>query len=138
MDHLEYWGNWINRNHCRWRNPKLASARETGGAAAEASKAHVDRVGDPLPPGALRRLGTLRHRYLYRFWTHHQLSSDGKMVLTSTSGAVRWLDRTSGRLMDSWPLPIGQSVCGFSADWRLALLSDDKTLRLWDLLAARR
>src|SRR5262249_23292816 len=81
---------------------------------AEAPKARTDPAGDPLPSDALLRLGTLRHRYLYStmFGSNQQLP-DGKAALTSTPHEVRWVDMTTGRLTDSWPLPRGHSVCGF-------------------------
>jgi RNA polymerase sigma factor (sigma-70 family) len=102
----------------------------------------TDRYGDPLPPGALLRLGTLRHRSLHR-WdrasspAHNQPLPDGKTVLTNTSAEVRWVDVGTGRVVRSWPLPTGCTVCGFSPDGRRAVLSDRKTLRLWDLSARR-
>jgi RNA polymerase sigma factor (sigma-70 family) len=119
------------------------AAAKAGAAPAEAPKPRTDLAGDPLPPDALLRLGTLRHRYLYRWYTTNQPLPDGKSVLTSTDHEVRWVDMAAGRLKDSWPLPEGQRVIGFSADGRLALLGDGsdgrdfKALRLWDLLARK-
>jgi RNA polymerase sigma factor (sigma-70 family) len=99
----------------------------------------ADLLGDPLPPDALLRLGTLRHRYLHRYDSRNQPLPGGKVVLTSTNEdeEVRWVDMATGRLTDSWPLPRGWAVCGFSPDGRLALLTDRKTLRLWDLTARK-
>jgi WD40 repeat protein len=100
-------------------------------------KEHVDRLGDPLPAGALLRLGTLRHRETSGVLGLHQLLSDGKTVLRSAPNDVRaelhWMDATTGRITESWPVPKGLTVCGFAPDGRLALFADDATLRLWDL-----
>jgi RNA polymerase sigma factor (sigma-70 family) len=105
---------------------------------ADAPKARTDVAGDPLPSDALLRLGTLRHRYLYSsFFGSNQQLRDGKTALTSTPHEVRWVDMTTGRLTDYWPVPRGHKVCGFSPDGRLALLHDDKVLRLWDLTARK-
>jgi RNA polymerase sigma factor (sigma-70 family) len=108
-------------------------------APAEVPKARVDVLGDPLPAGALLRLGTLRYRYLHRLMeaAPNQPLPDGKTVLTDTRKEVRWVDLTTGRLTDSWALPKGLQVCGFSPDGRLVLLSDRETLRLWDLRARK-
>jgi RNA polymerase sigma factor (sigma-70 family) len=102
--------------------------------AADQSKpgekaARADRYGDPLPPDALLRLGTLRHRSFYP----NQALPDGKTLLLNADDEIRWIDLATGRTVDSWPLPAGHAVCGFSRDGRLALLSDRKTFRLWDL-----
>ena len=100
---------------------------------AQANQGRIDRYGDPLPPGALLRLGTLRHRYLYRMQSHNQPLPDGQTVLTNTDKEVRWVDQRAGKLIDSWPLPRGQLVCGFSEDGRMVLLSDGQRLHLYDL-----
>ena len=56
----------------------------------------VDRFGDPLPPGAVARLGTIRLR-------HAQVTSLGfadrgrVLVSCGMDGWVRWWDLFSGR-----------------------------------------
>jgi RNA polymerase sigma factor (sigma-70 family) len=118
--------------------PAAPPAAPADGAAADTPKARTDLVGDPLPPDAVLRLGTLRHRYLFSsFFGCNQRLPDGKTALTSTPNEVRWVDMTTGGLTDSWTLPKGHSVCGFSPDGRLVLLKDDKVLRLWDLTARK-
>jgi RNA polymerase sigma factor (sigma-70 family) len=103
-------------------------------APAEVPKPRTDLAGDPLPPDALMRLGTLRHRYVYNeFFWRNPLLPDGKTIVTYTPSAVRWVDMATGRLKDSCPLPKGQSLVRLSPDARFALLSDEKTFRVWDL-----
>jgi RNA polymerase sigma factor (sigma-70 family) len=111
-------------------------------AAGEVPKGRLDVLGDPLPPGALMRLGTQRHRYLYHVYrraknAREQRLPDGKTVLTTDDREVRWVDMATGRLRDVWPLPEGYVVCGFSQDGRLAVLGNGQTLSLWDLMARR-
>lgn len=103
---------------------------KTGG-----EKQAVDRFGDPLPPGALFRLGTLRFREQHG-WPS-QLLPDRQSRLIGTPREIRWLDLATDRLIQSWPLPKGFAVGGFSPDGRLLLLSDRKTLRLWDITARK-
>lgn len=61
----------------------------------------LDPVGDPLPPGAVSRLGTTR--YTMRGW-HHQvfLSPDGKTVYGKAEAAVIALDADTGKTL--WTL----------------------------------
>jgi RNA polymerase sigma factor (sigma-70 family) len=116
----------------------LVEDPKADGPATENRKPATDRAGDPLPQDALLRLGTLRQRRLYDdIFGRNQLLPDGKTVVTSSENAVRWVDNATGRLKESWPLPKGQHVLGFSHDGQLALLGDDGSLHLWDLVARK-
>ncbi len=62
---------------------------------------HVDPLGDPLPPGAVGRLGTVRFRHadtVYAF----ALSPDGKTLATA-----------AGRLVVLWDAVSGKERCRF-------------------------
>jgi RNA polymerase sigma factor (sigma-70 family) len=100
-------------------------------------RAKMDLLGDPLPADALRRLGTLRYRQLSLWYTPRQPLPDGKTVLTATDREIRWVDMTTGKLADSWPLPQGHHCRGLSPDGRLALLFDESAMSLWDLAARK-
>jgi RNA polymerase sigma factor (sigma-70 family) len=81
----------------------------------------VDALGDPLPPGAIRRLGTTRYRLpSSRFWLS---LPDGRSYLTS---GIRRVDADSGRVVETWPVPStwGQHIAGFSPDGRRVLLAN--------------
>lgn len=109
----------------------------------ERQSLRTDFFSDPLPPGALLRLGTLRQRYHLQLRWNSQLLPDGSTLLLGAPNEVRWLERATGRKIDSWPLPKEDVVCGFSPDGRLALLAecekyDVKTLHLWDLRARKK
>jgi RNA polymerase sigma factor (sigma-70 family) len=56
----------------------------------------VDRHGDPLPAGALARLGTVRFRHGYGI-TGAALSADGKTVFTSDHHSVHVWDAVTGK-----------------------------------------
>ncbi len=79
----------------------------------------VDSLGDPLPPGAIRRLGTTRHRLpSARFWLS---LPDGRSYLT---GGIRRVDADSGRVVETWSIPGNQYIAGFSPDGRRVLLAN--------------
>jgi WD40 repeat protein len=122
----------------------LMFAAEAMARAQQAeTRTRTDQYGDPLPPGAVMRLGTLRHRAVH--WeTRRKALPDGKTAIFSTPWDVRWLDATSGQILKTWPLPTGLIVCGFSDDGRLAVLKDQKErpqddtiLLVWDMSARK-
>ena len=60
-------------------------------------KRHVDRYGDPLPDGALARLGTTRFRQGYMVYCE-AFSPDGKSIVASSAGqGVHIWDAITGK-----------------------------------------
>jgi WD40 repeat protein len=102
-----------------------------------ATPTRMDRHGDPLPPGAVRRLGTVRYRFSY-FQSIRQNLPDHKTALVSTETKVHWVNMVDGRWLESWTLPQVFTVCGFSPDGRRAFLSNYKDLQIWDLRQRRK
>ena len=96
-------------------SPSLASLLACLSVAAEPEGPRLDRHGDPLPPSAVQRLGTVRFR---RSWGDYRpiFSPDGKFVATSTIPRIGpdrdlalrghdvflW-DAATGRPVRSWP-----------------------------------
>jgi RNA polymerase sigma factor (sigma-70 family) len=105
--------------------PRQAAAQPPADRAAAGK---VDALGDPLPPGAVMRLGTLRH--LVR--EHLQLLPDGQTLLTVRDSRLCWLDADSGVIRHAWPLPPGHTCLGLSADGKRAVLREKETASLWD------
>jgi WD40 repeat protein len=80
----------------------------------------VDRHGDPLPPVAVARLGTIRWRHILRDWSGFGLpnvSPDGKYVVSAGDVGLRLWDATTGKRLDWFAV----DVPGFKA----ALLTPD-------------
>src|SRR5262249_52503043 len=128
-----------------------APAGDGEGARDAAARGRVDAFGDPLPPRALARLGTVRFR-------HHApihclaLSPDGSTVATAGGDpedgggqAIRLWDRATGREVGQL---LGQidspAVIAFSPDGRtlasvggLQRWDHEHTVRVWDVAARR-
>jgi RNA polymerase sigma factor (sigma-70 family) len=96
-----------------------------------------DRYGDPLPPGAVQRLGTLQHRNGWPIGDRDRLYLPGGRTLLTFRGAFRWTDVETGREIDYWAPPGSPVIAGVTPDGRLALLADAETIQIWDVTARR-
>jgi endo-1,4-beta-xylanase len=102
-----------------------------------------DRFGDPLPAGAIARLGTVRFRN--GMFKPHFLP-DGKTILTTNQRAIQFWEAASGRLVREIPT-------GMPYLWQTTLSLDGKqvavtgmsgnappfqpTLRIWDVATGK-
>ncbi len=99
--------------------------------APKATAQRVDALGDPLPDGAIMRLGMLR----FREPTLWQYRPDGKSYLIPRGSEIRRIDAKTGAILESWPIPkIGGELAwaamygtfiGFSPDGRYAVLTNE-------------
>jgi WD40 repeat protein len=91
----------------------------------EVVRGAVDALGDPLPPGAVRRLGTVRHRVQLTTLPWQGLP-DGKsyLIVQNLGGLdheVRRVDGATGRVLDIWPVPATYQPLAFSPDGKYFL-----------------
>ena len=82
----------------------------------------ADRHGDPLPAGAVRRIGTVRFRDGFGFYGDPVFSPDGKKIFTrSGAEGIRVWEADTGR-------PLRKIVPGLGAVWCVAVSPDGARL----------
>jgi WD40 repeat protein len=99
---------------------------------ATGQQARTDRLGDPLPEGAVARLGTVRLRHSGPV-THVTFVPGGKWLLSGSAvRTVRLWELPSGREAHRFPGALLQSAhqC-LSPDGKI-LVTHDRTLHFWD------
>jgi WD40 repeat protein len=107
----------------------------TGAIHGEGTKTRTDLYGDPLPPGAVARLGTIRLRHL---GAEMAFSADGKRLIScDDEGEVRVWDVATGKRVGkkrlSWGSEPGQlGNVTLSPDGAMAALWDGVILHLCD------
>jgi RNA polymerase sigma factor (sigma-70 family) len=113
--------------------PAQAKAADAPGAADAGPPR--DLFGDPLPAGALARLGTVRFRQgnlVYGLL----LSPDGKAVVSyGGNQVITFWDAATGRAVRR--LPKGARVAAFTPDGRTLISFGDYQLRFWDVATGR-
>src|SRR5262249_1342409 len=126
-------------------NPPVSPDREV--KTPRSPEELTDRHGDPLPPGALNRLGTVRFRQGAQVRAL-AVSPDGKTLASAGGGKVICLwELATGKRIRQWPEPhspdaVGMTVpqaaeiaqLAFSPDGKLLVTASffHKRVRLWD------
>jgi len=115
-------------------SPALAKSQRS----EKSPTARTDRYGDPLPPQALRRLGTLRFRPGVDV-CHLSFSPDGKLLATAThnwqSDSISLWDRATGKCLRR--IDVGKNspfTLVFTPDSKILAAQDHQgEIHLWEV-----
>ena len=130
----------------------LTIAARAGSAEPAAAAAALDRYGDPLPEGAITRLGTIRLRHT-DYVTDLIYAADGKTV-ASVGDYGAYGDTapstTARQVIHIWDAASGRELgrlkghekrvsrLAVSADGKYLASADSETVCLWDLASGQR
>jgi RNA polymerase sigma factor (sigma-70 family) len=108
-------------------------------AAAEPAgiQARTDRHGDPLPPGAVRRLGTIRWRH--EDWVQRfALAPDGSVVASAAGRTVYLWEAATGKPRTHVSFPAAVHALWFAPDGKhVAVGGNDGFVRVVDLASGK-
>jgi RNA polymerase sigma factor (sigma-70 family) len=121
--------------------PKPAGRSADGAEADAAPHARTDRYGDPLPEGAIQRLGTLRFRQGGGTIHGLFLSADGKTLVSKTyygSRTVCAWDVATGKLLHEFPGHYEENrAAALSPDGKTLAIGHDASIRFFDLASGQ-
>jgi RNA polymerase sigma factor (sigma-70 family) len=104
--------------------PPVASA--TGAPAPDAPR--TDLHGDPLPPGAVARLGTVRLRPV----AAAEFTSGGKAIVTGANTGLRLWDTATGKLLARDDGPLATQRMTVAADGRWVAVESQDGIVFWE------
>jgi RNA polymerase sigma factor (sigma-70 family) len=126
-------------------DPIASVAAAEGGAPAERPAVKTDLQGDPLPPGAAVRLGTIRWRHGTRACVVAFAAAGKEIITAGPDGLARVWDAATGRELRR----LGKRVkpgpadllflrpAAVSADGKRVATCDDGGVRVWDVSSGK-
>jgi WD40 repeat protein len=117
------------------------STSEKAPAPKKPEQSRTDRYGDPLPDGAIARLGTARFR---SFHTRFALSADGKTLALEDYDSIRLCDMRTGkdlsRLKTKGPGDAfsRMDLIGLSPDGKTLATAERDAISLWNAASGKR
>jgi RNA polymerase sigma factor (sigma-70 family) len=115
--------------------------KSAANAAGTVVAVRTDQSGDPLPSGALARLGTVRWRHGGQVFFAAYMQNDRELLTVGADGFVRVWESATGKEVRRYGTGevAALSRAAISADRKLlATSSKDGTITLWDVGRARR
>jgi RNA polymerase sigma factor (sigma-70 family) len=122
--------------------PEAPAAPPQAKAAAEpkkpaAPRVRTDRHGDPLPDGAITRLGTVRWRHGF-FVQALAYSPNGKMIAAVGAGrAITLWDVASGKEIHQFPNGDQPHSLAFSPNGKILATTGVSVCHLWDVATGK-
>jgi RNA polymerase sigma factor (sigma-70 family) len=107
------------------RLPSAPPALSAAPPQVASAPARLDQLGDPLPPGAMARLGTTRFRPGSHI-THLAFSPDGRRLASWSGHVLSICDAASGRELSRTELPNAKP-------WAMAWLANGRGITVLDL-----
>ncbi len=113
---------------------------------ADESQSEGDYYGDPLPKGAVARLGTIRFRHGGDIVSQMHFSPDDKVLASAGKDRVvriwdaangRQLQRLEGHEGEVWDLAFFSTGDRLASVSWLPTASNDQSLRIWDLTSGQ-
>jgi WD40 repeat protein len=113
-------------------------AAPAGDEPRPAARPPRDALGDPLPPGAVARLGTDRFRHTQTVRSVAYSADGSRLVTASWDRTVRLWDVKTGRELRRFAVPGGGSGAAVAPNGKLVVSGDmDATLIFWDAATGR-
>jgi WD40 repeat protein len=104
-----------------------------------------DVYGDPLPRGAVARMGTMRLRHSHVTGSSCAFSPDGKLLVSAGMEDIRIWQRATGKLLRRIPIRDIRDdrqtlnfMVKFASDGRRLACSGDYTTYIWDVTTGQR